>query len=176
MDIREATPADALAVAGVHVRSWQAAYRGLLPDDFLDALRPAERAARYAFGSSAPDAPRTILALRDGELAGFATVSPSRDADAPAAGELCALYVDPSHWRAGVGRGLLAESRRLLRRAGYEEALLWVLRGNEQAERFYEADGWRRDGAQRVEEPWGVVSTVIRFRRALGDHDLDRGG
>lgn len=169
MEIREAEPADAMAVAEVHVRSWQAAYRGLLPDDFLDALRPEDRAARYAFGSAEPEAPRTILAIAEGRLAGFATVSRSRDDDAPEAGELCALYVDPAHWRTGVGRALLEEARRMLRRVGHREALLWVLLGNEQAERFYEADGWRRDGAQRVEDPWGVVSTVVRYRRGLDE-------
>jgi hypothetical protein len=38
--IRLASPADtdARAVAEVHVRSWQAAYRGLLPQDYLDGL------------------------------------------------------------------------------------------------------------------------------------------
>jgi hypothetical protein len=41
--VRPARPDDALPVAGVHVRSWQAAYRGLLPDDYLDGLRAEER-------------------------------------------------------------------------------------------------------------------------------------
>ena len=35
----KATPEDALEVAGVHVRAWQSAYRGLLPDEHLDGLR-----------------------------------------------------------------------------------------------------------------------------------------
>jgi GNAT superfamily N-acetyltransferase len=169
LQMREARPADAMAVAKLHVRSWRAAYRGLLPEDFLDALRPEERASRYTFGSPDPGAPRTILAFLDGELAGFATVSRSRDEDVPQAGELCALYVDPDHWRDGVGRRLLAESRRLMREEGYEEAILWVLVGNETAERFYEADGWRRDGSERTEDPWGVVSQVIRYRRRLDE-------
>ena len=47
--IRPAKSDDALEVARVHVRSWQAAYRGLLPDDYLDDLRAEERAQRYNF-------------------------------------------------------------------------------------------------------------------------------
>ena len=47
--IRPAGPDDALAVARVHVRSWQVAYRTLLPDEYLDGLRPEERARRYTF-------------------------------------------------------------------------------------------------------------------------------
>ena len=46
LTVRRATPEDAAGVAGVHVRSWQVAYRGLLPDDYLDGLRPEDRMAR----------------------------------------------------------------------------------------------------------------------------------
>ena len=43
MLLRPAEPSDSLAVAEIHVRSWQVAYRGLLPGDYLDALIPQER-------------------------------------------------------------------------------------------------------------------------------------
>lgn len=39
MELRPALPADALAVARVHVRAWQVGYRGLLPAAYLDSLR-----------------------------------------------------------------------------------------------------------------------------------------
>lgn len=38
-----------MAVARVHVRSWQVAYRGLIPDGYLDRLCPEDRAVRYDF-------------------------------------------------------------------------------------------------------------------------------
>jgi hypothetical protein len=66
-----------------------------------------------------------------------------------------------------VGRALLLESRRRLRDAGFREGILWVLLGNEGAERFYAADGWSRDGATRTEQPYGPVVEVRRFRRRL---------
>lgn len=165
--IRLARPEDALAVAGVHVRSWQAAYRRLIDAEFLRALRPEERARTYSFGSEDPGAPETIVAVEGEEILGFATTGPSRDEDAPGRGEIRALYVDPPHWGGGVGRLLLREAREWMRRRGYEEAILWVLVGNEAAERFYRADGWHRDGAERWEQPYGVRSRVIRYRRAL---------
>jgi hypothetical protein len=55
-EIRRAGPGDELAVAGVHVRAWLAAYRGLIDDDYLDNLRPEDRATIYAFGATGPDA------------------------------------------------------------------------------------------------------------------------
>jgi len=33
--VRDARAEDAAAIAEVHVRAWQAAYRGLMPEDFL---------------------------------------------------------------------------------------------------------------------------------------------
>jgi GNAT superfamily N-acetyltransferase len=167
LEIREARPRDALEVAGVHVRTWQAAYRGLIDGDFLAGLKAEERAARYTFGSADPAAPRTLLAVEDGTIHGFSTFGPSRDEDAPGAGEVYALYVDPPHWGEGAGRLLLAESRRRLASAGHALGVLWVLRGNTGAERFYRIDGWRRDGAERWERPYGIRSRVIRYRRAL---------
>ena len=61
----------------------------------------------------------------------------------------------------------LAEARRRLWEAGFVDALLWVLDGNDRAVRFYEGEGWTADGARREERPYGVVSNVSRFRRPL---------
>jgi hypothetical protein len=50
---------------------------------------------------------------------------------------------------------------------GFGEAVLWVLAGNDRAERFYRADGWALDGGRRQEEVWGVSAEELRYRRAL---------
>jgi GNAT superfamily N-acetyltransferase len=171
VELREARRGDELAVADVHVRAWQEAYRGLIPDEYLDALDPRDRSERYTFESDDPAAPTTVVAVAaddDSEaIVGFATICPSRDVDAPDLGEVVALYVDPDRYQGGVGRLLMTEARRRLRDAGFTDALLWVLDGNDRAARFYEREGWEPDGARRVEHPYGVVSNVSRFRRAL---------
>jgi GNAT superfamily N-acetyltransferase len=46
--VRRAVPGDAEQIAVIHVRSWQGAYLGLLPQPFLDGLDPAGRAGRVA--------------------------------------------------------------------------------------------------------------------------------
>ncbi|HVL03469.1 MAG TPA: hypothetical protein VM386_03415 [Acidimicrobiales bacterium] len=43
VELRDATPADAPAIANVLVQSWRAAYRGLLPDDVLAKLSIPDR-------------------------------------------------------------------------------------------------------------------------------------
>jgi GNAT superfamily N-acetyltransferase len=167
MLLRAATPDDAREVANVHVHSWQIAYRGLMPDEYLDALRPEARAQRYTFGSSDPLQPATIVAVDDGQIRGFATTGPALNADERPRGELYALYVDPPSWRCGVGRALIAAAREHLRSQGFTEACLWVLVGNDRAEQFYRGDGWVSDGTRRVADVHGLMVDEVRYDRHL---------
>jgi len=167
MQLRPAQPDDAMAVARVHVRSWQVAYRTLLPDDYLDQLRPEDRARTYDFASLDPLKPRTIVAEEQGTIHGFATAAPSRDADLPDHGELCALYVDPDKWGQGIGMALVSAARASLFALGFRNALLWVLVGNVRAERFYRIDQWVADGRRRTDSVWGAMVNEVRYQRGL---------
>ena len=167
MLLRPAEPDDAIAVARVHVRSWQAAYRTLLPDDYLDQLRPEDRAQKYNFSSLDPFQPQTIVAAEAGVIHGFATTAPAREPDIPGCGELCALYVDPDQWSHGIGVALVAAARSRLFDLGFRHAVLWVLVGNVRAERFYRIDRWAPDGRHRTESVWGVTVDEIRYQRTL---------
>jgi ribosomal protein S18 acetylase RimI-like enzyme len=162
VELRDARCGDELAVAEVHVRSWQEAYRELMPEEFLDGLDPRDRARRYTFEGGA-EAPTTVVAIAGGAVVGFVTFGPSRDEDAVGMGEIYALYVDPGCHRGGVGRLLMAHARRRLKEQGFAAAVLWVLQGNERAASFYEREGWKPDGATREEEPYGITSNVRRF-------------
>lgn len=176
MLLRPARPGDELAVARVHVRSWQAGYRGLLPDAFLDGLRPEDRARRYTFGAADPALPQTLVAIGDaagdagdtgdGPILGFAATAPAPDV--PGAGELAALYVDPAAWGRGIGRALIAAARARLVERGLREAVLWLMAGNDRAARFYAADGWREEpGSRGPGQAWGAPIEKVRYRRPL---------
>jgi GNAT superfamily N-acetyltransferase len=168
MQLRPAEPDDAMAVARVHVKSWQVAYRTLLPDDYLDQLRPEDRAKTYDFTNLDPLKPRTIVSAEEGVILGFATTMPSRDADLPEHGELCALYVHPDKWGQGIGAALIEAARANLLALGYRKALLWVLVGNARAERFYRIDQWVADGHRRTDSGWrGIVVNEVRYQRGL---------
>ena len=167
MLLRPAEPDDAMAVARVHVRSWQAAYRTLLPDDYLDQLRPEDRAQKYDFATLDPLKPRTIVAAEEGLILGFATTAPSREPDLPGHGELCALYVDPEQWGRGIGIALVSAARANLFGLGFRNAVLWVLAGNVRAERFYRIDQWAPDGLRRTDSVWGITVDELRYQRGL---------
>jgi GNAT superfamily N-acetyltransferase len=156
--IRLGRPADAEAVAGVHVRSWQKAYDHVFPHERLAALRVAERVE--TFRQWPP-----LVAEVAGRIVGFVGVGPSREADAD--GELYAIYVDPDHWGSGVGRKLIAAGEARLREGGHADAILWVLDDNPRARRFYEAAGWTLDGTTRRGEHLGVETHEVRYRKQL---------
>jgi GNAT superfamily N-acetyltransferase len=168
MLLRPAEPGDEMAVAQVHVRSWQSAYRNLLPAEYLAQLRAEDRARRYTFGSADAREPVTVVAEEKGIVWGFATTAPARDPDALGQGELCALYVDPDRWGRGVGAALVSAARERLSSLGFGHAVLWLLVGNARAQRFYGIDRWAPDGARRTDSVWGATVDEIRWRRKLG--------
>ncbi|HEV7135229.1 MAG TPA: GNAT family N-acetyltransferase [Steroidobacteraceae bacterium] len=167
MNVRPAAPDDAMAVARVHVRAWQAAYRGLMPAEFLQSLRPEDRAQHYNFTRLDPAQPRTLVAVEADTVLGFATISPARDADVAGWGELCALYVEPDCWGRGFGQALVSAARADLCGLGFRQAVLWVVAGNARAERFYRADGWTQSGLYRPRPIWNVTVQTRRYSRAL---------
>lgn len=166
MEIREATPADAAAMAGIHVRGWRWAYRGLLPDAYLDGLSVKRWTGirEQRMRQARPEAAAWV-ASEDGAPVGFASAGPSRDLDAgPRTGEVYAIYVEPELTGRGFGRVLLEHAVACLRARGFGPLTLWVLRANERARRFYEAAGWRTDGAAKVEDRDGLVLDEVRYR------------
>lgn len=165
--VRRAVPADADAVARVHIRSWQWAYQGLLAPDYLDNLQPQAWAARYTFGRMGFALPSTQVAVDGSTVCGLVTTGLCRDGDVSNFGELIAIYVDPADVGRGIGRLLMDAARARLRRVGLTNAALWVLEGNARARRFYERDGWRRDGTQRTSTYGGVPLDEVRYRCTL---------
>lgn len=161
LTVRRAESGEELAIAKVHVGTWQVAYRGIVPDDVLDAMDVQRRAAIVAEMNmlARPDEP-TWVAERDG-IVGFAGAGPSRDEDG--AGELYAIYVDPSEWGRGAGEALMDEAASFLRDR-FPDATLWVLRDNARARRFYEKHGWTFDGTTKDEERPGFVLHEVRYR------------
>jgi GNAT superfamily N-acetyltransferase len=162
--VRQARTADAPAMGRLHVRAWQAAYRGQMPDGDLDSLRADERAAgweRY-LGRERPRG-AILVAEQAGEVVGFANLGPAEDPEG--AGELYALNVDPAHWGTGAGRALLEAAQAELARLGFAETVLWVLPANARARRFYEIAGWAGDGTERTVDVLGAVVPEVRYRR-----------
>jgi GNAT superfamily N-acetyltransferase len=166
--IRAAEQQDAEEIALVHVESWRAAYRGLLPQHLLDGLSVQSRADSWRDIVCSRER-ETLLAVdpENGRVAGFVNVGPSRDEDAGSdVGELRAIYVLEEWWDTGMGRQLHDAGLHVLGEQ-FAEATLWVLDTNHRARAFYARRGWHADGASRRENRGDVFLSELRYRRPL---------
>ena len=66
VELREARSGDEMAVAEVHVRSWQEAYREIMPGRVSGAAGSEERAARYEFENGERGADDVVAGRRGG--------------------------------------------------------------------------------------------------------------
>lgn len=165
--IRQAALSDVDAIARVHVKAWQTAYRGLMPDAYLDTLDESKRAAMWA--KAVEQGAMLVLVATSGDtLVGFCSLLPSRDADAtPNVGEIVAIYVDPAFGRCGFGSSLVEGIVEAARLRNFTELTLWVLTDNAPARQFYEARSFNTDGHTKTEERWGFPLHETRYRRPI---------
>ena len=166
--VRSARPDDSRRLAEIHVTSWREAYEGLLPDEFLRALSVNSRQEWWSRRLTALEKGGEVLIVADSDMGspeGFAFLGPCSATE----GELYAIYLDPRRWRHGLGTTLLGAAERTLHQGGFSQAILWVLEGNQRGRSFYESQGWRPDGALKIEEIGGSQITELRYRKILGD-------
>ncbi len=160
--LRPATAADGPALAEVFVAAWRNGYRGVVPDDVIDALDEADIAGWLQTLVSAAGKTSVVGQAADGAIAGF--VRYGEDPRDPRTGQVYGLYVHPAHNGRGLGRALLERALADLADRGHEVVTLWVFEANEHARRFYAAAGFAPDGARRVEPQYRAEE--IRLRRA----------
>lgn len=158
VEVRDAVAADALAIADAHTTAWQVAYRGVVPDSVLDD--PAMREARIdgwtrrlnegpPVGAGDPDN-RIFAGLVDRRVVGFGhaglEANPPDELVGGRRGEVYGFYVHPDAWGSGVASRLMTACVEELRSRQLPSAVLWVLRDNPRARRFYEKAGWSTTG------------------------------
>jgi GNAT superfamily N-acetyltransferase len=130
---RPADPADAPAVAAYHRRCWLSTFAPLLDQSVAIATDPTRLLARWEQRLDPGSPMTTVVADLDGQPIGHTAVQGN---------ELVNLFVDPDHWRRGLGRALLAEGEALLAAAGHREVELHTIVGNEPALALYRSAGW----------------------------------
>ncbi|MFC5856720.1 GNAT family N-acetyltransferase [Streptomyces chlorus] len=161
---------DCAEVAAIRIRGWQHAYKGLVPQPYLDGLDIAADADRQR--ARLLDGDRRVVNLvvdsGGGTLLGWAALGPYRDGETRTEdAELYALYLRPQHIGRGVGRALLSAAVRHCAAAGHQRMYLWVLKGNAPARRFYERAGFTADGAEEAFEVGGSVVPEVRYAKDL---------
>lgn len=167
VELRDATPTDAHALATVHVASWRAAYRGLMPDEVLAGLSVPERHQLWSDRLTAPEERTSVVVATDARrVVGFAAVGPPlvpTDRADSTLGDLYALYLDPDHWGQGIGTPLHDAALDRLVAHSFTHAGLWVLNGNLRALRFYHRHGWTDTGRTQIDR--GPQDIALHERR-----------
>jgi GNAT superfamily N-acetyltransferase len=160
------------------VDTWRAAYRGIVPDDYLDGLsyNESERLWQYSIEAGAG----CVFVAEDGaEVFGFASGSPrerfSRELR-EYEGELKTLYVLFSHKGAGVGRQLVGAVAWHFADRGVNSMPLWAFAENRAVRGFYESlggvpvaeDGFELGGAWLSEVAYGWKDLNVLLSRLAG--------
>jgi GNAT superfamily N-acetyltransferase len=163
VSIREATAADAAAIADLHIASWRDAYRGILSPDYLAGPIEAERHAYWSGLMEEPKRHQRVLIAEDGGTPiGF--ICTFGDDDPTWGSFVNNLHVLAGHRGGGTGTGLLRATARWLAAAASSPALyLWVYEANRPARHFYEGLGAVAVEALSEPIPGGGFATAIRM-------------
>lgn len=153
MEIRAARREELRALHQARIATWKRAYRGLIPDEYLDDLSLTDEVLARIKTRYDEEPAQTVGAWDGGTVIGMAAAGPCRDEDRAGERELYALYVLPSHWGTGTGK--------LLWEAVAPFTSLWVLEGNSRARAFYERHGFRPERTKQI--TFGVELTEVRY-------------
>jgi len=159
--IEKVLPEDAHELAVCHIACWQSAYKGIVPDDYLDNMQIEQRAEKTKNNLiKSPDS--FYCAKFENKIIGTLIFGKSRDDDKPDAGEVGAIYLLEEFWGKGYGRQMMDYALNALKNMGYHEIIVWVFEENARARRFYEKCGFILDGAKKILET-GKPLTAVRY-------------
>lgn len=124
-------------VSKVYEESWKSAYRGIIPQEYLDSIPEG----RWAPGLDHPGR-NTLVCLDNGKIVGTSSFCKSRFEQFQGWGEIISIYLLPDYIGKGYGKILMEAALSELKRQGYENVFLWVLEENNRARNFYEQYGF----------------------------------
>jgi GNAT superfamily N-acetyltransferase len=162
--VRKATSQDANDVARVHAESWKQAYKDLLTLEQIETRNVEIRMKQWRSWLSQPSSKEVVMLAEDDQgVYGFS--SARLEEGHPETAELSALYVLDRGWGTPTGRLLMEKAlEHLAQNNDCDDAILWVLEGNDRARRFYEKNGWEADGG-RKDCFGGVDAPNVRYRK-----------
>lgn len=158
MEIRKLLECDAPNVSEIYALSWKAAYKGIIPQKYLDELS-LER--WIPFLKVSPSSSHILL--NGDHYIGTSAVSKAREEQMNGWGEIISLYVLPQYFGEGYGKQLFLHAIKDLKEQGYDKIYLWVLEENSRARAFYERHGFSPTKDTITIEIGGKVLTEMRY-------------
>jgi ribosomal protein S18 acetylase RimI-like enzyme len=160
--IIKASTKDSEIISKLHALSWKTAYKGIVPQEYLDELK-------YdfwvdAFQNWISNNILTVqLLYRNETPAGCIAYGKARDENYLGWVEIVSIYIHPDYWRRGYGHKLLETAILDMKKRGYQNCYLWVLRENHSAQKFYEKHGFYYNDEECIFEINNQPLTDIRY-------------
>jgi len=154
MQIRTAQVGDEQSIAGVIIDTWKVAYRGIVPDSFLDSLTTEKH--EELFRRNITDKTETILVLENHEKQIVGVVSGGQDRLGNYDCELVAIYILPDYQKMSYGKCLFRQLIEEHKKYQYKSMIIWTFRDNRDRN-FYESLG----GLVREEKPHSIDGNEI---------------
>ena len=150
ISFREATVADCLAVARVHVQTWRESFAGIVPQTFLDKMSVEKRATAFEKGFSTASYKMYVAEDTERGVVGFADFGEPRENIDAYEGELYAIYLLPEFQRIGIGGRLFNLGMEFFIGGGKHSMYLLALEASPYRS-FYEELGGQVIGRKQIE-------------------------
>jgi len=165
ISIRLAVPGDAAEMAEILMRSWEVAYKGIIPDEYIRE-KNASRPEQYKRAITAKNTDSYVI-RRDGKTVGIMRVaSPQNDDVGDDFYELHYIYLHPDYYRQGIGSKAMVYAFNIACNLGKKYMVVWVFADNINSIKFYEKCGFRADGKIATRD-FGKPLTSIRMKKVL---------
>lgn len=165
--IRNASIDDAEILGLIYSQSYQAAFKGIIPDNILENVFSPERRTDGLMKELSKGTPVNAILFYEDIPVGLLTYGKPKDEDLDdSLIEIWRIYLLPIYWGQNVGSDLLDWGIKEIQDKGYKKIILWVLEENSRARKFYEKMGFIRDGVTRVINV-GKELTDLRYIRNL---------
>ena len=152
--MRNMTPGDIPEVQKLYTAGWQNAFKGIVPQDYLEQMN---------LDNWAPPLDGAYV-LTDGEkVLGTSSIAGARDKAFAGWGEIISVYVLPNLIGQGYGHILFTFAVEKLLSLGFHKIYLTVFEDNLRARAFYEKHGFAQDGQKLSMEVGGRELTELRY-------------
>lgn len=131
-------------------------------------LVPRSLAEQRAWLAARSGAHTALVAILDGEIVGFASLSPYKERPAYSTSVEDSVYVHRAHQGRGVGRALLGELMEAAQASGFHAVFARIVGGHEASISLHAAHGFELIGTEReVGRKFGKWLDVVVMERLL---------
>ena len=171
------------AMSLIHAMGWRDTYVGYVPADYMAREITDDRWVKFFQEDYDTGRCHGLLLYSDDTPVACINYGPARMENYNAGtsagaglpneayrdwGEIISFYTHPDHRGKGYGGLLFEEALSHLKRAGHQNAFVFVLQENAGARRFYETHGFRWDGTHAdIPFPPDTICVDLRYTRAL---------